>query len=331
MSESGSSPMDVAVEMEVDLQEDVGAEFEDLILYSRLGLVDDATELVEEVLLRQIQHFPVFAEVTASLSERADMGRLEMVSDILASADAAFEDRDEALYCRIISLQRQGRLADQCQMALDGSEQSSLLWDLFNNTAYTSAVQILSLETSLQSLVPSSAASSQGTDPLILFIKRHFQTLITLRCHWEAARIFAILCHIYPVQSTDNADPKFISSMYQSIGEVVQDADLLSRLSADPDATMSTALTALSAKISFMLYIVRVYEQDVAVLSEWDDDGVIPIKFAPAPPSGHRATLGPGPALDLEVVEVGTGYVGKMTVRTDVSSLMLSRRLNEKF
>lgn len=134
--------MDVAVEMEVDLQEDVGAEFEDLILYSRLGLVDDATELVEEVLLRQIQHFPVFAEVTAFLSERADMGRLEMVSDILASADAAFEDRDEALYCRIISLQRQGRLADQCQMALDGSEQSSLLWDLFNNTAYTSAVQV---------------------------------------------------------------------------------------------------------------------------------------------------------------------------------------------
>lgn len=114
---------------------------------------------------------------------------------------------------------------------------------------------------------------------MILFIKRHFQTLITLRCHWEAARIFAILCHIYPVQSTDNADPKFISSMYQSIGEVVQDADLLSRLSADPDATMSTALTALSAKISFMLYIVRVYEQDVAVLVRFVMEGLPPLRM----------------------------------------------------
>lgn len=67
--------------------------------------------------------------------------------------------------------------------------------------------------------------------------------------------------------------------MYQSIGEVVQDADLLSRLSADPDATMSTALTALSAKISFMLYIVRVYEQDVAVLVRFVMEGLPPLRM----------------------------------------------------
>lgn len=142
MSEGWEPQDNIAVEMEMDLEEDIATELEDLVLYSRLGMVADATELIEEVLLRHIHYFPVFAEITAFLAGHGDKHRLKRVCDLLASADGGFVDSDENLYTRVITLEVQHRLSAQCKLALSGYNNLSILGRLFNEPVYDSTTMV---------------------------------------------------------------------------------------------------------------------------------------------------------------------------------------------
>jgi hypothetical protein len=112
------------------------------------------------------------------------------------------------------------------------------------------------------------------TDPLMLFAKRHFHELIKLGLLWEASRTFTVLCQIYPIRSYEGADAQFILSMYENITKLINDADIRPRSIANFDLGVSGALTALLAKVSFMLYIVRIYEESVEVLVRFVKAGI---------------------------------------------------------
>lgn len=66
--------------------------------------------------------------------------------------------------------------------------------------------------------------------------------------------------------------------MYEAICHTVGDATLLQRLTNNWDASMPHAVTALFAKISLMLYIVRIYEADIEVLVWYVVRGLPPLR-----------------------------------------------------
>ena len=131
---------------------------------------------------------------------------------------------------------------------------------------------------SLQNLATVPAQVRLDTDPLILFAKRHFHELIKLGLHWEASRTFTVLCQLYPIRSYEGADAQFILLTYESITKLINDADIQPRLIANFDVGVSDALTALLAKVSFMLYIVRIYEESVEVLVRFVKAGIPPLR-----------------------------------------------------
>lgn len=76
------------IHLDAELEEDIGAEIEDLILLRRLGYNRDAWEVITEVLLRHIRHFPVFAEVSAYLAYRGDDRMLDNLCSCLQLTDS---------------------------------------------------------------------------------------------------------------------------------------------------------------------------------------------------------------------------------------------------
>ena len=63
-------------EANLDLEEDLVAELENFLLHVRLKVTVEALQIVDNVLWRHLQYFPVFAEVASFLIELGDKSRL---------------------------------------------------------------------------------------------------------------------------------------------------------------------------------------------------------------------------------------------------------------
>lgn len=90
---------------EMELEEDVGAAVEDLIMYSRLGLVDDALAVIHEVLWRHLLFFPALAEVSLFLIEQDEMEQLETILTLIRRQKADCSDSlsfDERAFVEIL-------------------------------------------------------------------------------------------------------------------------------------------------------------------------------------------------------------------------------------
>ncbi|KAJ9659609.1 hypothetical protein H2198_003022 [Neophaeococcomyces mojaviensis] len=86
------------------LYEDVAAELEELILYSRLGVVDDAAEILDTVLWRHLQFFPVVAEAALFLVHQRDYGRLLSLLGELQDRSIHFVHAEEVFFIEILKL-----------------------------------------------------------------------------------------------------------------------------------------------------------------------------------------------------------------------------------
>lgn len=62
--ETGRSESPQEAHMELQINEDVGAEIEDFLLLGILGIYDEARDLARTILWRHLRHFPVFAEIS---------------------------------------------------------------------------------------------------------------------------------------------------------------------------------------------------------------------------------------------------------------------------
>lgn len=86
------------IHLDAELEEDIGAEIEDLTLARRLGQHEDAVEVINTVLLRHVRHFPVFAEITGYLWRRDDLKMLDDVCSSLQQPDSTWEPTEVAYF-----------------------------------------------------------------------------------------------------------------------------------------------------------------------------------------------------------------------------------------
>lgn len=95
---------------------------------------------------------------------------------------------------------------------------------------------------------------------------------------WDAANIFEKFCEHYPVESTKNADEKFILNLYDKAGFSQPAKNLLVQLEEDFEFYLPKALAILSAKAALMLYVVRIYDTEVEVLVKFVFAGMPPLR-----------------------------------------------------
>lgn len=93
----------VNFDVELDLEEDIAAELEDFIFLARLGVVDDASALVRNVLWPHAHQFPVFAEISSFLAEH-DLDSLKILLQEFAARNTSFTDDEEKEFINVISL-----------------------------------------------------------------------------------------------------------------------------------------------------------------------------------------------------------------------------------
>lgn len=148
MSSQDSCSTDLQqIVMELDLFEDIAAELEDFILLSKLGVTDEAFELVDAVLVRHIRFFPVFAEITGFLIDNNHGSRVaELFIDFQRQQNAASFTNEDDLFLNIVELYIQDDLPRTVLKALghvynDKGVPSSSLQELLASPAYDSPVQ----------------------------------------------------------------------------------------------------------------------------------------------------------------------------------------------
>lgn len=84
-------------EMEVALQEDIGAELDYFVFLTLLGIDDEASEFASTVLWSHLRHFPVTAEIAGYLVSRNNIDELKRLLDSLENNHIQFENADESL------------------------------------------------------------------------------------------------------------------------------------------------------------------------------------------------------------------------------------------
>jgi len=87
---SQSKPAADSSSFEMNVQEDVAAELEAFILRSRLGLWDEANEILDKALWRHLNFFPVFAEIAVYLVEREDNERFSRLKTKVGEENLVF-------------------------------------------------------------------------------------------------------------------------------------------------------------------------------------------------------------------------------------------------
>ena len=165
----------------MELEEDVAAELDDFLTMRRLGLVEDASRVANEVLWRHSHSFPVFAEMAAFYIEQA---HLEAVRVLALTKGFGFRQPDEKAYARAVSLYAKKQLASQTLEIINHGYQhyahhtpamnheekydSALL--LFLNIDKASAVEVRQLETSFAHCLRDAAAEYRDSSsrPCIL-------------------------------------------------------------------------------------------------------------------------------------------------------------------
>lgn len=108
-------------QFKMKLDEDVGGAIEDLIMYSRLGFVNDALDVINEVLWKHLLFFPALAETSLFLLEQDNIPRLQSVLALLRKRvmdyRETFTNNEKAFV----------RLLDEITLPLDGSSHEKLV------------------------------------------------------------------------------------------------------------------------------------------------------------------------------------------------------------
>lgn len=89
-------------ETDIPLEEDIVAELEEFILLGRLGIVDEAVQLLQNVLWRHLRFFPVLAEAAAFLLEHELWAQFQALLEELDLRKIQFEDHDEVDFIDVL-------------------------------------------------------------------------------------------------------------------------------------------------------------------------------------------------------------------------------------
>lgn len=115
--------VDQAIVVELALREDIGAELDDFLLLSLLGIDDEARESAREILWRHLRHFPVFAEIADYLIQRNDVFLKTQLLQTITTENIHFADPREAKFlATIVELLESERL-----LASRWREESSIM------------------------------------------------------------------------------------------------------------------------------------------------------------------------------------------------------------
>lgn len=95
MSPVSSPENEVIFRIELPLEEDLVAELERFIYLGRLSIVEEALQILDEILWPHLRHFPVVAESAAFLIEHNMWSKLQTLLDDLHRRDIIFSIPDE--------------------------------------------------------------------------------------------------------------------------------------------------------------------------------------------------------------------------------------------
>lgn len=116
---------DLVFDVEMALQEDVGAELDYFIFLTLLGLDDEAQDFASTVLWSHLQHFPVLAEIANYFVGRNQINGLKQLLDRVEEADIQFDDAEEnsfLTYIRLIEVDQYAVSREWYQTAEDLTE-----------------------------------------------------------------------------------------------------------------------------------------------------------------------------------------------------------------
>lgn len=92
----------IDLDLDLELEEDISAELEDFIFLARLGAVDDALALVQNVLWRHTRYFPVFAEVASFLVDHCSRDDLVSFMEDMRLQRIIFTDYEEREFAELL-------------------------------------------------------------------------------------------------------------------------------------------------------------------------------------------------------------------------------------
>ena len=99
MSNTGE---DLGFTLSLGLDEDVAAELEDFALLTRLSIIDEADDMIKNVLEGHLNHFAVFAEVVQFLLDRQNLSQLQVLVGKLSENQICFNRSDEREFVHLI-------------------------------------------------------------------------------------------------------------------------------------------------------------------------------------------------------------------------------------
>lgn len=127
---------DLVFDVEMTLQEDVGAELDYFIFLTLLGLDDEAQDFASTVLWSHLQHFPVLAEIANYFVGRNHIEGLKQLLDHVEEADIHFDAAEESLFLTYIRLIE----VDQYAVSREWYQTAADLTDKFDNWSSETSV-----------------------------------------------------------------------------------------------------------------------------------------------------------------------------------------------
>lgn len=109
----------------MQVEEDIGAEIEDFIFCSRLGLEDEALQIAEQALWKHLKCFPVFAEVALFLVWNLDMKRLDDLAHKVRKDRIQFAEAEGEFMSTVLQI-ASGTEEEDWSMALAIQQRRSL-------------------------------------------------------------------------------------------------------------------------------------------------------------------------------------------------------------
>ncbi|KAK5096309.1 hypothetical protein LTS08_007565 [Lithohypha guttulata] len=238
--------------LKIDMEEDVGAEVEDFVLYARLGLVDDAIAVIHEVLWRHLLFFPALAEIGLFLIEEDNTKELQLMLELLRRQNfTAVLEAEETRFVDVLNtLLPPGEPAVTSLRNL-GPDRCSLLYDKTRDPGVKDRspiqIQLDQIRFNIFSLC------SLSLKDFFSSAREEFLRLLSDNLFWEGTCLFKLCCRAIedlPVDLTWQQIFEQLITMYAETMQAVDEQMLLTVPKADIDGYIPEVTCCLVAKLS---------------------------------------------------------------------------------
>ncbi|KAK5070398.1 hypothetical protein LTR64_000069 [Lithohypha guttulata] len=248
---------------ELNLKEDIAAELEDFMLLTRLGIYDEASEFVNQVLWPHLSWFPVAAEGLGFFREQHDYNGLRRVLSELAMRDIKFQSTHEQ---KLISMYED---VYDTRSATLGHRLRYLAYESMSMSTldYISFVALHIAELHIYAKTTATNLDIFGEEA-----SNHIDGLLKHGYFWEAGRVFAICSNVNKQWEKSTSDRRH--QHYAALAKVYE--TLILQLSTEPSQdghpsdSVTRILTAISVKQAWLEFTVRHNLQQLNIMKTFE-------------------------------------------------------------